>query len=252
MITTLWCPGRSPNIVLRAIHSSFDRVVLPTARDQQDRRHVCRRNAPDYFGVNVFAWRISLRPGARDRARGDAGGGFERAKAMVRAAGSRLALPVRTTAQTKTPPPEGDGVFVFEHRRGEFLVLGRPGSDLLSQGLSHSTIGAEAFNGRVRDGIGLRRFAKTTRPAKDKKYEASDLCWRLAPLIHSGQDLAVLWTLKMRAIKPIERLVPVSYMHYCTSTSGLSTWSSSTVLKGMLVLRWVSRLDAFSGYPVRT
>lgn len=60
------------------------------------------------------------------------------------------------------------------------------------------------------------------------------------------------WTLIMRAIKPIERLVPVSYMHCCTSTSGLSTWSSSTVLKGMLVLRWVSRLDAFSGYPVRT
>ena len=60
------------------------------------------------------------------------------------------------------------------------------------------------------------------------------------------------WTLKMRAIKPIERLVPVSYMHYFTSTPGLSTWSSSTVLKGILVSRWVSRLDAFSGYPVRT
>src|SRR6185437_14645639 len=65
-------------------------------------------------------------------------------------------------------------------------------------------------------------------------------------------DLAVLWTLKMRAIKPIERLVPVSYMRCRTSTPGLSTWSSSTVLKGILVLRWVSRLDAFSGYPVRT
>jgi len=58
--------------------------------------------------------------------------------------------------------------------------------------------------------------------------------------------------LKMRAIKPIERLVPVSYMRCRTSTPGLSTWSSSTVLKGILVLRWVSRLDAFSGYPVRT
>lgn len=66
--------------------------------------------------------------------------------------------------------------FVFLHRKRKFLVLGRPGSDLLSQGLSHSTIGAEAFNGRVRDGIGLRRFARATRPAKDKKNEASDLC----------------------------------------------------------------------------
>src|SRR5205823_3705491 len=137
------------------------------------------------------------------------------------------------------------------------LVRGRPGSDLLSQGLSHSTIGAEEFNGRVRDGIGLRLFAETTRPAKDKEYEASDLSVRLvwstsAPHFNLVTGLAALWTLKMRAIKPIERLVPVSYMHYCTSTSGLSTWSSSTVLKGMLVLRWVSRLDAFSGYPVRT
>ena len=59
-------------------------------------------------------------------------------------------------------------------------------------------------------------------------------------------------TLIMRAIKPIERLVPVSYGHCCPSTSGLSTWSSSTVLKGELVSRWVSRLDAFSGYPVHT
>ncbi len=34
-------------------------------------------------------------------------------------------------------------------------VLRRPGDDLLSRGLSHSTIGAEEFNGRVRDGIGF-------------------------------------------------------------------------------------------------
>lgn len=160
---------------------------------------------------------------------------------------------LKTRAQTKTPPRFPGAAFSYSNiERGRFLVLGRPGSDLLSQGLSHSTIGAEEFNGRVRDGIGLRLFAKTTRPAKDKKTKQAIFIWRLAPLIHSGQDLAILWTLKMRAIKPIERLVPVSYMHYCTSTSGLSTWSSSTVLKGMLVLRWVSRLDAFSGYPVRT
>jgi hypothetical protein len=51
----------------------------------------------------------------------------------------------------------------------EIFVLGRPGSDLLSQGLSHSTIGAEEFNGRVRDGIGFKLLARTTRPAKDKR-----------------------------------------------------------------------------------
>ena len=34
-------------------------------------------------------------------------------------------------------------------------VFGRPGSDLLSQALRLSTIGAKRFNGRVRDGIGF-------------------------------------------------------------------------------------------------
>ncbi len=148
--------------------------------------------------------------------------------------------------KAKTPPPvmpehSGSGVLYLEHRMRRISVLCRPGSDLLSQGLSHSTIGAEEFNGRVRNGIGLRLFAKTTRPAKDRNTKQS-----------RQSHTECVWTLKMRAIKPIERLVPVSYMHYCTSTPGLSTWSSSTVLKGILVLRWVSRLDAFSGYPVRT
>ena len=50
------------------------------------------------------------------------------------------------------------------------LVFGRPGGDLLSQVLRHSTIGAEAFDGRVRDGIGSGHFARATRPAKDKQY----------------------------------------------------------------------------------
>ena len=152
-----------------------------------------------------------------------------------------------SSRQTKTPPPEGGGVFVFVTRKEEFLVLGRPGSDLLSQGLSHSTIGAEEFNGRVRDGIGFKLLARTTRPAKDKDTKQAERSGAFEVFAHDA-----LWTLKMRAIKPIERLVPVSYMRCRTSTPGLSTWSSSTVLKGILVLRWVSRLDAFSGYPVRT
>ena len=33
-----------------------------------------------------------------------------------------------------------------------------------------------------------------------------------------------------RASKPIERLVPVSFMRYRTSTPGLSTWWSATAL----------------------
>src|ERR1700712_3578029 len=42
----------------------------------------------------------------------------------------------------------------------------RPGDDLLSQVLRHSTIGAGAFDGRVRDGIGSGHSARATRPAK--------------------------------------------------------------------------------------
>src|SRR5512140_1086372 len=53
--------------------------------------------------------------------------------------------------------------------RGDFLdpVLGKPGDDLLSRVLRRSTIGAGAFHGRVRDGIGCSRSANITRPAKD-------------------------------------------------------------------------------------
>ena len=39
-------------------------------------------------------------------------------------------------------------------------VLGGPGGDLLSRVLRQSTIGAEAFDGRVRDGIGSDRLAE--------------------------------------------------------------------------------------------
>ena len=51
----------------------------------------------------------------------------------------------------------------------------------------------------------------------------------------------------------LDRLVSVSSMHYCTSTSDLSTSSSSrglTLAMGYLILRGASRLDAFSVYPV--
>ena len=53
----------------------------------------------------------------------------------------------------------------------------------------------------------------------------------------------------------LDRLVSVSSMHCCTSTSDLSTSSSSrglTLAMGYLILRGASRLDAFSVYPVQT
>ena len=64
----------------------------------------------------------------------------------------------------------------------------------------------------------------------------------------SGQKLAAA----QERIKPIERLVGLSCVRCRTSTCPLSTWWSTTALKGNLVLRGASRLDAFSGYLVRT
>ena len=125
-------------------------------------------------------------------------------------------------------------------------ALCRPGSDLLSRVLRRSTIGAEGFDGRVRNGIGSSPLAIATRPAKrmsSSRNAGFDLMSRARH--PDGHGL-------MRVIKPIELLVPVSSTCRHASTPGLSTWSSSTALKGDLVLRWVSRLDAFSGYPVRT
>ncbi|GAE55414.1 hypothetical protein XPR_2049, partial [Xanthomonas arboricola pv. pruni MAFF 301420] len=55
-------------------------------------------------------------------------------------------------AQKETPHPVG------------WRVSGKaPGDDLLSHGLSHTTIGAAAFHFRVRDGIGWFHSANFTR-----------------------------------------------------------------------------------------
>jgi hypothetical protein len=50
---------------------------------------------------------------------------------------------------------------------GDKAVEIRPGNDLLSRVLRHSTISAEKFNGRVRDGIGFWLLAQATGPAKN-------------------------------------------------------------------------------------
>ena len=154
------------------------------------------------------------------------------------------------------------------------LALCGSGGDRLSRALRHSTMGAGVFNGRVRDGIGFwaRRSGHQTGP--------SQLVWHLATqgaatasavfgkqaACAAGLLMTALCVLVTRfaaaaghartritgAIKPVGRLVPVGSTRRRACTPGLSTWSSSTALKGGLVLRGVSRLDAFSGYPVRT
>ena len=186
-----------------------------------------------------------------------------------------------------------------------YRAFERPGSDLLSHALRHSTIGAEGLNGRVRNGIGCVPLAITTRPFKrtnpdqvarcsrsprlgkfpDRQIKFASLrisfCSRwLSPnklalsaaredlsraSLHESHissaarqcrrvmaDAANACAFVGASNKPIERLGPVSSDPYGSYTPGLSTWWSTTALKGYLVSREASRLDAFSGYPVRT
>ena len=63
-------------------------------------------------------------------------------------------------------------------------------------------------------------------------------------------------TLRTFVVQALGLLVSVSWIHYCTYTSDLSTRSLRVTLPalavGYLILRWASRLDAFSVYPIRT
>ena len=142
-------------------------------------------------------------------------------------------------------------------------MAGRPGDDLLSRALRQSTIGATSFHGRVRNGIGWDTCAITTWSSRHMNFIWTPPTTRRRDAAQNEEDIQNLSVslqilpsagncLYARLIKPIERLVPISFTHYCASTLGLSTWWSSTVLKRILVSRGASRLDAFSGYPVRT
>ncbi len=112
------------------------------------------------------------------------------------------------------------------------FIFSRPGSDLLFHTLRCSTISAEAFNGRVRDGIGFRRFAIATKPAKDKiKYltNGENENNQVNRTISTGK----LHTLLRFHIRPINVVV----FHDSQGKPGFEG---------------ASRLDAFSGYPVHT
>ena len=117
----------------------------------------------------------------------------------------------------------------------------RPGSDLLSRVLRRSTISAGAFHGRVRNGNGCSHPAITTRSTKRTLFSRS---WifrrlRLAMGMENENDQA-------------DRAISTGKLHtllrFHTRPINVVVFHDS---QGILVLRWVSRLDAFSGYPVR-
>ena len=86
--------------------------------------------------------------------------------------------------------------------------LGRPGGDLLSRALRRSTIGAEGFHGRVRDGIGCIFPRNSHQVIEDHKGWV--ILWFCVNLWVCCLGLSLRAALGLGWIKPIERLVPVS------------------------------------------
>ncbi len=68
------------------------------------------------------------------------------------------------TSYRAAPPRVGVGVFWVTGVWVSWDPAGWPGGDRLSRCLSSSTMGAEVFHGRVRDGIGCVNLAMTTGP----------------------------------------------------------------------------------------
>ena len=126
------------------------------------------------------------------------------------------------------------------HRqRDTLMLLVRFGGDLLSHVLRRSTIGATALNGRVRDGIGCFACAMTTKPKELSNIQATLWCMLLSqPSTGSNQAYRTISTGQLNML-PCLHLRPIDEIVYLGS-------------QGYLVLRGASRLDAFSGYPVRS
>ena len=115
-------------------------------------------------------------PSARPRALARSGGACALAPGLrpglCRCVGGCISGGWRTRPERQKPRQFSlGGAFVDGIVKREFRVsvLCRPGSDLLSRVLRRSTISAEEFNGRVRNGIGFRLLAMTTRPAKHRE-----------------------------------------------------------------------------------
>ena len=132
-------------------------------------------------------------------------------------------------------------------------LLGGPGGDLLSRVLGRSTIGAEGFHGRVRDGIGWGTLAMATRPSQQGSEDGSQ---EPGSQVFPGSRRLVpgAWCVSSDGDRgefssSIERLGPVSCTHCCASTSGLSTcWSCTALMarpgfEGSFPLRCFQRLS---------
>ena len=144
------------------------------------------------------------------------------------------------------------------------VFLSRFGGDLLSHVLRRSTIGAAALNGRVRDGIGCFARAMTTKPRKKHRSRAAR--FRAWPVISRFRDVISVVVVHGRVCDDPGRKSLAS-AGSDQAYRAISTGQLNALLRlhlrpidvvvfhgpqGDLVLKGASRLDAFSGYPVRS
>src|SRR4051794_18819044 len=123
--------------------------------------------------------------------------------------------------------PRGVGVCPAGGRRCSRVVRRRP---TLPRGPPRSTIGAVGLSFRVRNGTGRFPDAMTA----ETLWRCNQLNAPTPPAAAGGRGRSYLGNRTVDAehatkdvCQVIGLLVPVSSMHYCTSTSGLSTQSSS-------------------------
>ena len=120
-------------------------------------------------------------------------------------------------------------------------VFGRPGDDLLSRALRRSTIGSGGLNDRVRNGIGWGISDKVT--GSTKHIRGEEIAFYIG--------IVELWVLLRN--DQADRIISTSKLH---TSPRFHTWPINVVVfhdpQRSLVLRLVSRLDAFSGYLFHT
>lgn len=158
-----------------------------------------------------------------------------------------------------------------------FWDFSRFGGDLLSRGLSPSTIGAAVLNFRVRDGTGCFTCAMTTKPRKIPTSAFAEQKRRVAGSVFACKCALPLGSYVNQHRSVLLRSYPCllrCMFLICLSITGsnqayraISTGQLNALLRlhlrpidvvvfhgpqGDLVLRGASRLDAFSGYPVRS
>ena len=133
-------------------------------------------------------------------------------KRALRLADSHFTTPLRGP-DVKKPRSQHDRGSGVAQRQTPFTRKGvcfykAPGSDLLSHGLSHTTIGAGAFHFRVRDGIGWFPLAMVARQtgftvARARSACGEESCCRLSMSVCRDQHQKILVP-----YKPLEVIWP--------------------------------------------